>query len=169
MPKLTSLLSLTLLLLTEPILSTPPPKFSNTTYDYIVIGSGPGGGTVASNLARSNHTVLLLDAGDLSTPSPTSYDQYPSSLTWDFFVKHYASPEKQLKNNHLTWRTKEGRYWVGKGVGEEKPEGAELLGVYYPRGATVGGSSMINAMVTFLPSERDWEVIVNVTGDGSWS
>jgi choline dehydrogenase len=41
--------------------------------------------------------------------------------------------------------------------------------VYYPRGATVGGSSMINAMVTFLPSERDWEVIVNVTGDGSWS
>ena len=35
-------------------------------YDYIVVGSGPGGGPLASNLARANYSVLLLEAGDQS-------------------------------------------------------------------------------------------------------
>ncbi|KAI7775742.1 hypothetical protein LA080_006423 [Diaporthe eres] len=43
-----------------------------------------------------------------------------------------------------------------------------MLGVYYPRGATVGGSSMINAMVTYLPPDSDWNYIANLTGDTSW-
>src|SRR3954463_16223665 len=63
------------------------------TYDYIVVGSGPGGGIVASNLALAGHTVLLLEAGqdaseDLSTVVNALY--YPQSLDlqWHFFVKH---------------------------------------------------------------------------------
>jgi choline dehydrogenase len=35
----------------------------NKTYEYIVVGSGPGGGPIASNLARAGHSVLLLEAG----------------------------------------------------------------------------------------------------------
>jgi choline dehydrogenase len=166
MAPLTNILSF-LLLLTTPILSTPTPNSQSTAaaaneYDYIVIGSGPGGGTVASNLARANYTVLLLDAGDQSTANTGG--QYPAQITWDFFVKHYAD-ERQAKYSHLTWRTKEGAYWVGR---DNPPAGAKLLGVYYPRGATVGGSSMINAMVTFLPADSDWTHIVNITGDQSW-
>ena len=42
--------------------STPVPK-SASTYDYIVVGSGPGGGTVSVNLARAGYSVLLLEAG----------------------------------------------------------------------------------------------------------
>ncbi|EHL00988.1 putative Choline dehydrogenase, mitochondrial [Glarea lozoyensis 74030] len=80
-----------LLLLTTPILSTPTPNSQATSaaaneYDYIVIGSGPGGGTVASNLARANYTVLLLDAGDQSTANTGG--QYPAQITWDFFIEH---------------------------------------------------------------------------------
>ena len=36
----------------------------NNTYEYIVIGSGPGGGPLAANLAKAGHSVLLIEAGD---------------------------------------------------------------------------------------------------------
>jgi choline dehydrogenase len=39
----------------------------NKTYEYIVVGSGPGGAPLASNLARAGHSVLLLEAGDDQT------------------------------------------------------------------------------------------------------
>ncbi len=132
-------------------------------YDYIVVGSGPGGGPLAANLARANYTVLLIEAGDAS--------EYPGNysplVTWDFFVSHYDDPARNMKNNHLTWRTREGRYWVGKGS-DTPPEGSTFLGVYYPRGASLGGSTMINAMATQLPPASDWDHIANVTGDASW-
>ncbi|PVH78391.1 GMC oxidoreductase [Cadophora sp. DSE1049] len=133
-------------------------------YDYIVIGSGPGGGPLAANLARTNYTVLLLEGGDQS--SGNTGGQYPPQITWDFFVKHYDDEALTLKHNLLTWRLTNGNYWVGN---KNVPTGAKLLGVYYPRGGTVGGSSMINAMVTFLPSESDWNYIADLTGDKTWS
>lgn len=134
-------------------------------YDYIVVGSGPGGGTLASNLARANFTVLLIEAGDDSHPGGTG--DYSPSIAWDFFVKHYDDPTRNMKNHKLTWRTKNGRYWVGKGS-DTPPEGSTFLGVYYPRGSALGGSSMINAMATLLPPDSDWDYIANVTGDTSW-
>jgi choline dehydrogenase len=41
-------------------------------------------------------------------------------------------------------------------------------GILYPRGATVGGSSQINAMNVALPPANDWEYIAELTGDDSW-
>ncbi|KAI1177720.1 GMC oxidoreductase [Nemania sp. FL0916] len=135
-----------------------------TEYDYIVVGSGPGGGPLAVNLAKAGYSVFLIEAGDASVP--TGFGQYPPSVTWDFFVNHY--PEDDPRNNqysHLTWKTPQGRYWVGK---TGAPAGSELLGVYYPRGATLGGSSMINAMCVWLPSDSDWNYVYDITGDETW-
>lgn len=42
------------------------------------------------------------------------------------------------------------------------------LGIYYPRGATVGGSSQVNAMNLALPPDNDWRFIAELTGDNSW-
>ena len=37
-------------------------------YDYIVVGSGAGGGPVAVNLAKHGFSVLLLEAGGADEP-----------------------------------------------------------------------------------------------------
>lgn len=153
------------------LLSLPLCSASTPDYDYIVIGSGPGGGPIASMLARANHSVLILEAGSDSSSNPNS--EIPAlfplaytdpRMTWDFFVRNYRDEEQTLRNNHLTWRREDGSYYVGN----EPPEGAELLGLYYPRGGTLGGSSAINAMGPVLPSESDWELIAGLTGDASW-
>ncbi|KAK0716340.1 hypothetical protein B0H67DRAFT_487425 [Lasiosphaeris hirsuta] len=141
-------------------------------YDYIVVGSGPGGGPIASNLARAGHSVLLIEAGDdqsnnLNSEIPAFFPfaYVDPTLRWDFFVRNYANDTLALQNNHLTWRRSDGSFYVGR----NPPSGATLLGLYYPRGGTLGGSSAINAMGTVLPSESDWQNIADLTGDSSWS
>ena len=67
---------------------------TDAEYDYVVVGSGPGGGPLAANLAKAGASVLLLEAGDdqganlneavagwffLANNDPV--------MRWDFFVK----------------------------------------------------------------------------------
>jgi choline dehydrogenase len=148
-----------------------PDTRSQNTYDYVVVGSGPGGGPLACNLARAGYSTLLVEAGDdesddLGTVIANSFSASPANATWGFFVKHYSDEKRTLKNNHLTWQLHNGTYWVGNGA--NAPRDAKLLGVYYPRGATVGGSAIVNAMATWLPDDSDWDRIASITGDETW-
>jgi choline dehydrogenase len=160
-----------------------------TTYDYIVVGSGPGGGIVASNLALAGHSVLLIEAGrdasdDLSTTVNALY--YPQSLDlqWSFFVKHHSDPEVENRYRLLTWTLPNGSFWIGPKA--QAPAGATLKGVWYvfrkgslmcltdkniryPRGATLGGSAIVNAMASVLPNDADFDKIAEIAGDESWS
>ena len=124
------ILIITAIFLFPSLVQTANAHNSSNVYDYIVIGSGPGGGPLASNLAKANYSVLLLEAGDVSVaPNGT---QYPSTITWDFFVNHYSEDEEMNHQySHLTWRTPDGSYWVGQ---KDPPPGSQPLGVYYPRG-----------------------------------
>lgn len=38
----------------------------------------------------------------------------------------------------------------------------------YPRGATLGGSSQVNAMNFAWAPDNEWDYIANLTGDDSW-
>ncbi|KAF2004363.1 GMC oxidoreductase [Amniculicola lignicola CBS 123094] len=167
---LLSLASLATPILTTPI--SPAPAISNKTYEYIVIGSGPGGGPLAANLARAGHTVLLVEAGDDQTEN-VNVSQWLNfnsagndpATRWDFFVKHSDDEEREARYLHRTWRKKGGEFYVGT----EPPAGAKPLGIYYPRAGTLGGCAMHNGCLTMNPNDADWDSIASLTGDPSWS
>ncbi|WP_027578758.1 GMC family oxidoreductase [Bradyrhizobium sp. Ai1a-2] len=127
-------------------------------FDYIVVGSGPGGGPLACNLAQAGYTVCLIEAGgaatdaDLETniaiPANGGLVSADPRVAWEFFVRHY-SDEAQQKND-------------SKYV-------ADRDGILYPRSSTIGGCSVHTGEIMQYPSDSDWEHIVELTGDQSWA
>jgi choline dehydrogenase len=141
-------------------------------YEYIVVGSGPGGGPVAARLAIAGYKVLLIDAGG---DEGTSYqEQVPAlqlqsteygPMKWDYFVNHYQDATRQAKDSKMTYQTPSGDLYVGT----TPPAGSEPLGILYPRSGTLGGCSAHNALITIYPHEIDFTNIVDITGDSSWA
>ncbi|KAK3324332.1 GMC oxidoreductase-like protein [Cercophora scortea] len=149
-----------------------PNTHPNNTYDYVVVGSGPGGGPLAANLARNGYSVLLVEAGDDQSNNLNSeipdlfvFAYTDPTMRWDFFVRHYADDARTKRNSEVVYRQPDGSFFVGT----SPPPNSTLLGMFYPRGGTLGGSSAINAMTTVLPSDSDWQNVVNLTNDLSWS
>ncbi len=120
-------------------------------YQYIVVGSGAGGGPVAVNLARAGKRVLLLEAGDSSEnqnyriPAFWGASTEDPAYSWNFFGRQNSQYDSK-NSNHTQ----------GKGV-------------LYPRAATVGGCTAHNAMITMYPHQSDWEHLAKLTGDRSWN
>ncbi|KAF2142053.1 GMC oxidoreductase [Aplosporella prunicola CBS 121167] len=140
-------------------------------YDYVVVGSGPGGGPLASRLALAGNKVLLIDAGDDQGNATRQYVpalQLQSTeyepMRWDYYVQHYADTTRQKRDSKMLYNTTSGELYKGK----YPPEGAEPVGILYPRAGTLGGCASHNAMVTILPHDSDWTYIQSITGDDSW-
>jgi len=172
MARLSTLSLFSQLLLTAVSAISTPDHGQNATYDYIVVGSGPGGAPVAAQLAKHGYSVLLMDAGDDQRANfNTSISVVLSDvaaedekLRWDYFVRYHADDNVVASYRYLTWETPEGNQYVG----QSPPPGSKALGVYYPRSGTLGGCSAHNAGGAIIPQDSYWNDIAKLTGDKSW-
>lgn len=95
---------------------------SKTNFDYIIIGSGSSGATLASRICENGkYTVLLLEAGDK-----------PRGI----WFKIPLGIGKVLHNNKYVWK-----------FFSDEITGINNRKVYMPQGKILGGSSSVNGMV----------------------
>ncbi len=128
---------------------------SQNKYDYIIVGSGAGGGTLAGRLAQNNCKVLLLEAGNdqskndiTNVPVFHSVSAEDKDTAWKFFVKHYTDEKRQK---------------------EDPKYDEEKKGIFYPRAGSLGGCTVHNAQIMVYPHNSDWDKIEALTGDSSWN
>ncbi len=136
-------------------------------FDYIIVGSGAGGGPLAARLALNGFRVLLIEAGSSGTavsppaaspevslvPAFSAVASEDPELSWEFFVKHYDVPPAGQDPK-----------WHMPGPGQD----ASREGIFYPRASALGGCTIHNAMITIAGPDSDWDNLADYLDDDSW-
>ncbi|KAI0035314.1 aryl-alcohol oxidase [Vararia minispora EC-137] len=143
-----------------------PSTLPSLTFDFVIIGGGPGGSVVANRLTEDpNVTVLLLEAGGSQVIASTH-------LILPLFVVFLASPSP--------------RDWNYSSIPQK---GLDNQTLFVPRAKILGGCSSISnahlsshqspslrlvamhvdGMLYLRGSSEDWDRFANITGDDGWS
>ncbi|XP_050432419.1 glucose dehydrogenase [FAD, quinone]-like [Adelges cooleyi] len=116
---------------------------SNVQFDFIVVGAGSAGATLAARLSEvAEWNVLLLEAGG----DPPETEEVP--LLWETMLR-----------TDVDWN-------YSTEPDEKMFKGMENGRVYVPRARMVGGSSSLNVMIYLRGTKRDFERWVQAGCDG---
>ena len=113
------------------------------SYDFIVVGAGSAGCTLAGRLSEDPQTrVLLLEAGP------------PDTSIWIHLPIGYG---KTMWDPKVNWRFE-----------TEPDRGLNGRKIYWPRGKTLGGSSSINGLIYIRGQREDYDHWAALGNEG-WS
>lgn len=111
--------------------STAAPTAS-LEYEYIVVGSGAGGGVLAARLAELGHQVLLIEAGDdqgsninTTVPGYQAVVTQDPKIKWDMYVNHYQDLQRAERDPKFVYDLRNGTEYVGL----NPPAGATPKGI----------------------------------------
>jgi choline dehydrogenase-like flavoprotein len=168
----------------------------HTPFDYIIVGSGAGGGPLAARLSLREKKVLVLEAGrdpeqersrifagsEVGEVSqcpgyyPVATEEW--EISWQFSVRHYEDDKRQAQDEK--YDQLDGVISDGTNPAVHYPCDERFLdpvntgigkgkgGIFYPRGSGIGGCTAHHAMIMLAPNDKDWNHIADLTGDESW-
>ncbi|KAJ6546836.1 hypothetical protein B0H19DRAFT_1162702 [Mycena capillaripes] len=113
-------------------------------FDFVVVGSGAGGGPLAARLAENGFSVFLVDTGNDVNTFNTTLPAYFARATEDpttelaYNIKEFSDPDSRI--------------------------------AWYPRARALGGSTIHNAMINVIAGTKtDFDGIADTFSDSSWS
>lgn len=102
--------------------STTAAPTDTLQYEYIIVGSGAGGGVLATRLAELGHEVLLIEAGedevargnvDVSVPGYQVVVTQDPAIRWDMYVSHYQDLQRATRDPKHVYTLPDSIEYIG--------------------------------------------------------
>ena len=131
------------------------PQVLSQTYDFVIAGGGTAGLVLASRLSEdSNHTVLVLEAGDSGDSVKGSIGTFINGAEFHAYI-HQKHKNLDVPGNAFTHSLLHTTYdWAYNTVAQPKAANRQI---YWPRGKVLGGSSAVNGLFLVRPSKLEYD------------